>query len=247
MSAPCRARRDPSFSRTPPDPGIKRPARSVWTSPSCDVRSIEVSRPPSTSHDFERVTGFPRPHQCLFGTSGVGRANGPTRAGTFVHVRRGRRRCTTDLYGRQHGVHRSGGYGAAVYQSRLRWRAYSARHWTSSWYATSACPSNPNSAMGAIGEDVRVINPDVVRACHINTHELREIEAAERAELERRADRFRDGHPRESLAGRTALVVDDGITTGAASGRRRVVHRLPSGAPRGHLAAAPCANASRPR
>jgi putative phosphoribosyl transferase len=41
----------------------------------------------------------------------------------------------------------------------------------------------------------------------------------ERAELERRARRFRGDRPRVALAGKTAVVVDDGIATGSTAGR----------------------------
>ena len=46
--------------------------------------------------------------------------------------------------------------------------------------------------MGAIGEDgVCVLNPDVIRHLRITEHALHAVEARERAELERRAARFR--------------------------------------------------------
>lgn len=102
-------------------------------------------------------------------------------------------------------------------------------------------PFQPELAMGAIGEDVLVLNPDVVRVCHIGTDELRAVEAAERVELERRVERFRRDHPRVPLEGRTAVVVDDGIATGAtaraacqvakANGAARVVLAVPVAPP----------------
>ncbi|MCU1467529.1 MAG: phosphoribosyltransferase [Actinomycetia bacterium] len=77
-------------------------------------------------------------------------------------------------------------------------------------------PSQPELAMGAIGEDgVRVINDTVVRQARVSAASFAEVEARERSELERRAARFRGTRPRVPLAGRTALVVDDGIATGS--------------------------------
>jgi predicted phosphoribosyltransferase/dienelactone hydrolase len=77
-------------------------------------------------------------------------------------------------------------------------------------------PAQPELAMGAIGEDgVRVVNDDVVQAEHVSDQEFAGVEEAERAELGRRADRYRAGHPRLPLTGKTAIVVDDGIATGS--------------------------------
>ena len=77
-------------------------------------------------------------------------------------------------------------------------------------------PFQPELAMGAIGEGgVRVVGDEVVRAAGVDEEELAHVEAGERAELERRAQRFRGGRPRAPLEGRTAVVVDDGIATGS--------------------------------
>jgi putative phosphoribosyl transferase len=99
-------------------------------------------------------------------------------------------------------------------------------------------PAQPELAMGAIGEDgVRVINEDVVRAERVSERQFAEVEELERAELIRRAERYRADHPRVPLAGKTAIVVDDGIATGStaraacqvarAHGAARVVLAVP--------------------
>jgi len=101
-------------------------------------------------------------------------------------------------------------------------------------------PAQPELAMGAVGEgDVVVLNHDVVRAAEVTEAELAAAEHAERLVVEERARRFRAGRPRLSLAGRTALLVDDGIATGAtaraaclvarAMGAERVVLAAPVG------------------
>jgi putative phosphoribosyl transferase len=104
-------------------------------------------------------------------------------------------------------------------------------------------PFQPELGMGAVGEDgVRVINREVVRAARVSADELAAVQAREQAQVDARAARYRACRPREPLAGRTAVVVDDGIATGStaraacqvarAHGAARVVLAVPV-APRG--------------
>ncbi|SDZ18266.1 putative phosphoribosyl transferase [Saccharopolyspora shandongensis] len=106
-------------------------------------------------------------------------------------------------------------------------------------------PFHPELGMGAIGEgDVRIINDEVMWRTGVRPAELAEVEQRERVELDRRAQRFRDGRARAELSGRTALIVDDGIATGStaavacrvarAQGAARVVLAVPV-APRNAL------------
>jgi len=77
-------------------------------------------------------------------------------------------------------------------------------------------PSQPELAMGAIGEgDVRVVNEGIVMRAGIDAPGFAAVEARERQELTRRAELFRGQRDRVSLAGKTALIVDDGIATGS--------------------------------
>ena len=77
-------------------------------------------------------------------------------------------------------------------------------------------PAQPELGLGAIGESgARVINPEVVRYAHVSEEQIAQVEAKERAELQRRAQRFRGDAPHVPLAGRTAIIVDDGIATGS--------------------------------
>ncbi|MGB8649712.1 MAG: phosphoribosyltransferase family protein [Mycobacteriales bacterium] len=77
-------------------------------------------------------------------------------------------------------------------------------------------PYQPELAMGAVGEGgVLVRNEQVLRMVGVSPRELAAVEARERAEVERRAKRFRGDRPPVPLAGRVALLVDDGIATGS--------------------------------
>jgi putative phosphoribosyl transferase len=101
----------------------------------------------------------------------------------------------------------------------------------------------PELGMGAVGEGgVRVINREVVQAARVPADELAAVQARERAQVDDRAARYRARRAREPLAGRVAVVVDDGIATGStaraacqvarAHGAARVVLAVPI-APRG--------------
>lgn len=71
-------------------------------------------------------------------------------------------------------------------------------------------------AFGAIGEGgVTVLNDDVVRGAGLTAIEIERVEAREQVELERRAREYRLVHDRVSIRGKTALIVDDGVATGA--------------------------------
>ncbi|HYZ36870.1 MAG TPA: phosphoribosyltransferase family protein [Pseudonocardiaceae bacterium] len=99
-------------------------------------------------------------------------------------------------------------------------------------------PTQPELAMGAIGEgDVRIVMPETVRRAKVTPEAFDAVESRERAELARRAERFRGDRPRIPLSGRTVIVVDDGIATGStaraacqvarAQGAARVVLAVP--------------------
>jgi putative phosphoribosyl transferase len=77
-------------------------------------------------------------------------------------------------------------------------------------------PSRPELAMGAIGEHGAVVlNQGVIRSENIGEQELQAVESRERAELQRRLQGVRSIRSAEPLLGRSAVLVDDGIATGA--------------------------------
>lgn len=93
-------------------------------------------------------------------------------------------------------------------------------------------------AYGALGEDgTRVVNDDVVRESGLTSVEMERVETREGVELNRRVREYRGRHPRIPLNGKTAVIVDDGIATGATAraacavargmGARQVVIAVP--------------------
>ncbi|MFC8712691.1 phosphoribosyltransferase family protein [Streptomyces sp. NPDC057197] len=77
-------------------------------------------------------------------------------------------------------------------------------------------PAQPELAMGAIGEDgVRVVDDTVVREVGVPPAALERVAEREQRELLRRAARYRGDRPALPVAGRTVVLVDDGVATGS--------------------------------
>ena len=103
-------------------------------------------------------------------------------------------------------------------------------------------PYQPELGFGAIGEEgALVMNPAVIRQAGLTDSEMRDVEQREREQLERRLATLRAGRPPVPLDGKTVIVVDDGIATGATTraacqvartrGARRVVLAVPVAPP----------------
>lgn len=77
-------------------------------------------------------------------------------------------------------------------------------------------PAHPELAMGAIGErGIRVLDASIVRHFAVTEDQLAEVERREQDTLERRSALFRAGREPLDLSGVTAVLVDDGMATGA--------------------------------
>ncbi len=79
-------------------------------------------------------------------------------------------------------------------------------------------PFQPELAMGAVvdGDAPLVVrNEDVIRLARIDEADFKAVCDSALAEIERRRQRYLGGRARVEVAGRTAIVIDDGIATGA--------------------------------
>lgn len=77
-------------------------------------------------------------------------------------------------------------------------------------------PFQPEVAMGAIGEGgVKVVNRELIARAGIHHADVRHVEERERVELQRRAERYRQGRERVELTDRVVIIVDDGVATGS--------------------------------
>jgi predicted phosphoribosyltransferase len=77
-------------------------------------------------------------------------------------------------------------------------------------------PGHSELAMGAVATGgVRVLNEDVVRALGIADVAIEAVARRELAELARRERLYRGERPPPDVRGRTVVLVDDGLATGA--------------------------------
>jgi putative phosphoribosyl transferase len=104
-------------------------------------------------------------------------------------------------------------------------------------------PWQPELALGAIaGGSVQVIDAEIVESVGISRAEIDRIAAAENQELQRRERVYRGTRPPLHLAGKTVILVDDGIATGAST--RAAITALREFSPGRIVLAAPVAPAS---
>jgi erythromycin esterase-like protein/predicted phosphoribosyltransferase len=77
-------------------------------------------------------------------------------------------------------------------------------------------PGRDEFAVGAMAFGGRVVvNDDVVRGLSITPEQLREVAEREGRELVRREASYRGGRPPAEVTGKTVILVDDGLATGA--------------------------------
>jgi putative phosphoribosyl transferase len=99
-------------------------------------------------------------------------------------------------------------------------------------------PGHEEVAMGAIATGgVRVVNEDFVRELGITPEAIERVAASEQRELDRRERAYRGSRPPPDVAGKTVILVDDGLATGstmraaAEALRRRKPARIVVGVP----------------
>ena len=101
-------------------------------------------------------------------------------------------------------------------------------------------PSNPEFAIGALGEGgARIVHEQACAAAGVSRAELDAMSDREQREIERRIRTYRDGHPMTTVRGRTVILVDDGLATGATAaagvavlrqlGAGRIILAVPTG------------------
>jgi predicted phosphoribosyltransferase len=101
-------------------------------------------------------------------------------------------------------------------------------------------PGREELAMGAIASGGGVVlNDYIVRSYHVSEKKLDQVIVVETLEMERRERLYREGRSAAEIAGRSVIVVDDGLATGASmraavqavkARARRVIVAVPVGA-----------------
>lgn len=102
-------------------------------------------------------------------------------------------------------------------------------------------PSNPEFAIGAVGEDGSIVADEAVASdLGINSDDLHQMAQRQSEEIKRRVRAYRNGRPMMDVLNRTTIVVDDGLATGSTAaaavavlrhlGAARVIVAVPTGA-----------------
>ena len=77
-------------------------------------------------------------------------------------------------------------------------------------------PRYQELAIGAIASGgVRVLNEELIRTAGVSQVDIDAITAAEERELNRRLRHYRGDRPLPEIAGRTVILIDDGLATGS--------------------------------
>jgi predicted phosphoribosyltransferase len=104
-------------------------------------------------------------------------------------------------------------------------------------------PGHEEFAMGAIASGgVELLSEHTVRSLGLTREQVAQVIGRERQELARRERAFRDGRPAVDVQGRTVILVDDGLATGASM--QAAVMALRSRRPAAIVVAVPVASST---
>jgi predicted phosphoribosyltransferase len=104
-------------------------------------------------------------------------------------------------------------------------------------------PGHEEFAMGAIASGgVELLSEHTVRSLGLTREQVAQVIGRERQELARRERAFRDGRPAVDVQGRTVIIVDDGLATGASM--QAAVMALRSRRPAAIVVAVPVASST---
>ncbi len=102
-------------------------------------------------------------------------------------------------------------------------------------------PGHEEHALGAIATGgIRVLNTQLIESLNLPAEWVEAIDAKERRELQRRERTYRGDRPPPDVAGRTVILVDDGLATGATM--LAALHALRADEPARIVVAAPVAD-----